>query len=114
MALAAAAARQRGPARQVGRRRPRRRRRLRCRGHEMRTSTGPALPCCSHAAEQIPEPYFHKIVDHTLDDLLERLEVCSCGVLLPGCIVDAANQAYQGVGSGRWTVMEPSTQSLVC
>lgn len=28
----------------------------------------------SHAAEELPEPYYHKIVDHTLDDLLERLE----------------------------------------
>ena len=24
----------------------------------------------------MPEGYFHKIVDRTLDDLLERLEVC--------------------------------------
>lgn len=31
--------------------------------------------------EQLPEPYYHKIVDHTLDDLLERLEVCCCPAL---------------------------------
>ena len=35
----------------------------------------PRLRCRSHAAELLPEPYYHKIVDHTLDDLLERLEV---------------------------------------
>ena len=75
MAPAAAAARQRGPASQVGGAAAAAASGAACVPAHASTRTSLVCPCCSHAAEELPEPYYHKIVDHTLDDLLERLEV---------------------------------------
>lgn len=53
----------------------------------------------SAAAHLLPEGYFHKIVDHTLDDLLERLEV---GRVLGGGMARCVVSCQPVLGGRCW------------